>query len=92
MTTIADIIHGAIPDASPDLCEHILWSMTPYPCGAITAKSLYRAASRFKRAKENGIRLCDWCDNQAQEHKYLCQKCESGLDRCREASELNERI
>lgn len=79
--TPAQIIRGAIPDASDALCEHILWGRTPYPCGQITAKSLYRAASRLRRAAESGRHLCDFCDNLAEAGSDLCGDCASVLRR-----------
>lgn len=77
------IIKAAIPDADDSVMSHILWGMTPYPCGRITAKSLYKAASRFKRATANSITLCDLCDNKAVEGGYNCQKCLDALERIR---------
>jgi len=71
------IIRAAIPDANDSLCEHILWGRTPYPMGRITARSLYRAADRFRRAQENGVQLCSFCDNAAD--GMACRKCDAVL-------------
>jgi hypothetical protein len=57
MTKIADVIKAAIPDADQSLCEHILWGRTPYPMGRVSARSLYQAASGFRRACDNSIRF-----------------------------------
>lgn len=75
------IIQAAIPGASADLCEHIIWGRTPFPCGPITAKSLYQAARRFKRAADHGIQLCDFCDNIAAKGEWCCEKCNAALGR-----------
>jgi len=44
------IIQVAIPNASDAVMEHVIWGMTPFPCGAITAQSLFKAACRYRRA------------------------------------------
>ena len=77
---ISDVIRAAIPGADSETCEFILWEMTPYPCGTITAQSLYRAASRFQRAKNNKRRLCELCSNLAEEGKWNCTRCQQALD------------
>jgi len=76
---ITEIIRNSIPEANDELCEHILWGRTPYPVGAITTKSLYQAANRYKRARDNGIRLCDFCDKIAMPHKCVCSSCDKAL-------------
>ncbi len=76
---IKDIIKAAIPDASDSICEHILWGRTCYPVGKVTAKDLYRAADRFKRATAHSIRLCDFCDNRAVQGS-LCGRCNEALN------------
>jgi hypothetical protein len=43
--TPAQIIRAAIPEADEVLCDHILWGRTPFPMGAITAQSLFKAAN-----------------------------------------------
>lgn len=79
MTSVAQIIKAAIPGADEHLINHILWGRTPFPCGRITAQSLYRAASAFRRAKEQGFQLCDHCHNPAEPHKYECRRCRAAL-------------
>lgn len=81
MTTFAEVIKAAIPNADGDLCERILWERTPYPMGRVSAKSLYQAASRFKRANENKRRLCDCCHNQTENDKWTCAKCSAALEK-----------
>lgn len=76
---IYDVIRAAMPQASADLCEHIIWGRTPYPCGQITAKSLYRAAHGFKRATDGGRRLCDCCNRLAIKNG-LCARCRITLN------------
>ena len=71
--TFEDIIKQAIPDADEQLCEHILWGRTCFPAGQITAKSLYKAAARWRRAWINRIRLCDYCDQPALAGEFECQ-------------------
>ena len=77
--TITEIIRNAIPNANEELCEYIIWGRTPYPCGALGVKELYQAARRFKRATDNGIRLCDFCDRIAMPKKSVCKKCDFAL-------------
>jgi len=77
------IVRAAIPNASAELIEHIIWGRTPFPVGAITARSLYKAASSFKRASDKGIALCDFCDNKANPNGYLCDSCQESLNACR---------
>ena len=74
-----EIIQKAIPDADAALCEHIVWEMTHFPFAPVDARMLYKAASRFKRANDNGRRLCDWCDHEAIDGERICPKCKSAL-------------
>lgn len=75
---IQDVIRAAIPDADENLCEHVIWGRTPYPCRALSAKDIYRAAHRLKRATDAGRRLCDWCDRLAVQGS-ICNTCRSAL-------------
>ena len=79
MTTYLAVIQAAIPNADAELADFILWERTPFPCGPVSAQKLFRAASRFRRANKNNIRLCDWCDNKAQDGEYLCNGCATAL-------------
>jgi hypothetical protein len=74
--TFAEVIKGAIPGADTDLCEFILWNRTPYPMGRVTARSLYQAASRWRRACAGDRKLCELCDNLAVSNRWLCARCE----------------
>jgi len=76
--TPVDCIRAAIPDADDVLCDHIAWGRTPFPVGMPTARDFYKAASRWKRAQEHGIQLCDFCDNIAVDGFY-CQACIDAL-------------
>jgi hypothetical protein len=76
---IDEIIRNAIPEATEDLCEYILWNRTAYPFEGLTAKCVYKAASRFKRAGERGIQLCDFCDRRAMLGKSVCKRCDTAL-------------
>jgi hypothetical protein len=78
-TTAAEIIRAAVPEASDAFCDHVLWGRTPFPFWKVTARDLYRAASRVARAQRNGRVLCDQCDNQAAPGKYLCATCAQAL-------------
>jgi hypothetical protein len=78
--TPAEIIRKAIPTADDATCDHVLWGRTPFPAGRITARTLYRAANRLKRASANGRRLCDWCDNLAVDG-WTCKACNDALHR-----------
>lgn len=82
---IEQIIRAAMPEATDADCEHVLWGMTPFPAGAVSARTLYRAASRARRASQNGILLCDWCDNKRSEGRgTLCESCWRALNTERE--------
>jgi hypothetical protein len=81
--TAADCIRAAIPGADDALCEHIVWGRTPFPFTKLSVRDLYRAASRFKRAQDHGLRLCDWCDNIAADG-WNCQACIDALSLRRE--------
>ena len=74
--TVQEIIKKAIPTADDRLCEYILWGRTPYPCGEISVRSLYRAANRWKRAQDNGHRLCEFCDRIVTSKMMVCPRCD----------------
>jgi hypothetical protein len=76
--TPEDCIRAAIPDADEALCDHIIWGRTPFPFKKLSGRDFYRAASRFRRAEANGIRLCDFCDNIAIDG-WNCQSCINAL-------------
>jgi len=74
----ADCIRVAIPGASDDLIEYIIWNRTPYPFKKICHRELYKAAHGYRRASERGSRLCDYCHNIAVEG-WICKKCDDAL-------------
>lgn len=76
----SELIRAAIPGASDDLCEHILWNRTPFPLTKLSAQKVYKAASTFTRAFKNGIDLCDFCDNKITTYKCMCNKCTTMLN------------
>lgn len=78
MRSAFDVIRAAIPGADDDLCEHVLWSRTPFPIEAPDARSLYRAADRVQRAARSGRRLCDFCDRDAA-GRWCCDGCAAAL-------------
>ena len=81
MTPI-QVIQLAIPGAPEELCDHIIWARTPFPCGKITAQSLYKAARSWDRAQAKGIELCDFCENRVPAgQRFLCERCSSALGR-----------
>jgi len=79
MSDAATIIRGAMPDASDSMVEHIVWGRTCLPFGKVTARDLYRAASRVRRAADKGRMLCDLCDNLADGDRYTCARCKAAL-------------
>jgi len=84
---VREIVLAAIPNADESVIDHVLWGRTPFPCGAITAKSLYKAAYQYKRAADSKIRLCDFCSRRAEPNKWLCGKCSRMLDGIRDENE-----
>lgn len=89
--TGTDIVRAAITDASDELAEHILWSRTPFPFMRVTARDLYRAASRYRRAGERGRELCDFCDRLVPDgQRFLCDSCSRALGRTRTPSTTDE--
>jgi len=77
--TTHEIIKAAIPNADDETCSFILWARTPFPVGAITARSLFDSARRFKRASDKNIRLCDFCNRIAEDNRSVCAKCHKAL-------------
>ena len=70
--TAQDVIRNAVPGASDSFCEFILWSRTPFPFGAIDAKTLYKSTMTYHRAYKNKIELCELCDNKVYK-KGICK-------------------
>ena len=83
MTTIYEVIRAAIPEADGGLCEMILWGRTPFPAGRITARRLFRAASGWQRAQQQGYRLCEWCERRVWPSGWTCERCDAVLSRVR---------
>lgn len=84
MTKASEIVRAAIPDASDDDIEHVLWARTPFPVGQVSPQSLYRAASGWDRAGKHGLQLCDHCHNVvAPGRQFECEACGSALDKLR---------
>jgi uncharacterized paraquat-inducible protein A len=82
VTDAATIVRAAIPDASDELVDHVLWARTPFPVGRVTAQDLYKAASQFGRAMAHQIDLCEFCHNALKpgEDKWTCPRCTAALD------------
>lgn len=79
-STGPEIVRCAIPDADDELCSHVLWGRTAFPFTRMTARTLYRAASRVRRAKEHGIELCTFCDRIAEPNSWECKGCSDALN------------
>lgn len=78
--TFGEVIRRAVPEATEEFCEHILWGRTPFPVGRVTPTYIFRSAYRFNRACEKGITLCDFCDRVAIPGKSCCEICYSALN------------
>ena len=79
--TALEICRAANPAADEEWADYILWSRTPFPCGKVTPRDLYRAASAQTRADAQGLRLCDMCEAIAAPGDWTCRKCEAALRR-----------
>lgn len=79
------IIKAAIPSATDELINYIVWGRTPFPFGPVSAKHLYKAASGYQRAMANNISLCELCDNKVPTGEYTCDRCESVLEKARKS-------
>lgn len=75
----SDVVRAAIPDADEDLVSHIVWGRTAFPFVKLTARSLYAAASRFRRANDSGKTLCDMCDRLAIDESFICADCSAAI-------------
>lgn len=76
---LVNVVMAAIPGADQDVAEHVLWSRTSYPAGSVSAREVFDAASRLRRATANGLRLCDFCDRVAREGRWTCVQCHQAL-------------
>lgn len=75
--TYIEVIKRSIPGTPPEIMEHILWGRTAFPFKKINARDLYKAATRFIRASNKGITLCDHCDRIAKLDSYICERCDA---------------
>lgn len=80
-STPSDIIRAAIPGASDDVCQHVLWGRTPFPFKKLTARDIYKAASGYIRSARRGTYLCDHCHRIADYDIYECVGCHDGRTR-----------
>ena len=78
---VRTIIRYAIPNASDEVCEWIIWDRTAYPFVPLTAKEIYKAAARVQRATNGKKQLCDLCDRLAEPKMGLCKKCREALNK-----------
>lgn len=87
MLSAAQIVGAAIPGISEEDARDILWSRTSFPFGNVTARDLYRAASRAARAHRSGIELCDLCDNKGEPgERWACTSCRKALQRIKDGA------
>ena len=87
-TTVQDVVSAAIPGADASLAQFVLWSRTPFPVGQVSARDIFKAAYRWKRAIVRGRRLCDWCDRITGAEELLCAHCAAALSREKRTPEL----
>ena len=79
-----EVVRAAIPNADRGLAETILWGRTPFPMGQVTVRDLYLAASRFRRAQDHGVTLCEFCDRKAEGQMFTCRSCTKIFRRARD--------
>lgn len=81
---IIEIMRAAWSDITEDEAEYVLWERTPYPFSN-SSREIYASTRRLKRAAENNIRLCDFCDNRTESGNkvYVCRSCARTLDNAR---------
>lgn len=80
--TFEEVIRAAIPNATADDCNYILWNRTGFPGfwrDKNIAREVFKAARRTARAALNHRRLCDFCDRVAMENEWLCSSCHREL-------------
>jgi hypothetical protein len=77
--TAGEVIRAAIPLASSDEIDYIIWGRTSFPFGSVNAKILYKAAKRYDRARINKIQLCEFCDKLAI-ISGECKRCHDALN------------
>jgi hypothetical protein len=80
--TPLQIVQAAIPNATDETVEFVVWCRTPWPCVGIGPRDIYRAARRWQRAHQHGIKLCEMCDRIAKDND-LCDSCAAALYRAR---------
>lgn len=76
--TFEQVIRAAMPDASEAVVDYVLWGRTPFPMGKVSARDLYQAAARFRRACISGHQLCELCDRVAADG-WICARCNAAL-------------
>lgn len=76
----SEIIQKTIPGISEEMIDYIIWCRTPHPFKALTAREVYKAADRWRRAQDHGIFLCEFCNNEARHDDWVCSKCERALN------------
>jgi hypothetical protein len=74
-----DVVSAAIPLCDTETAELILWARTPFPCAPVSARTLYKAASSYYRARGRGYYLCDFCERLVGREYHTCDRCEAVL-------------
>jgi hypothetical protein len=78
-----DVVRAAMPDATEEDAEFIVWARTPFPMVEGAARNIYRAASGWARATRNGRVLCDLCWRAVTGEGMTCETCMRMLEECR---------
>lgn len=74
------IVRKAIPEATTEVAEFIVWNRTTYPFEGLTARDIYKAADRWHRAHRNQKKLCTFCDRLAMPGRsQICERCRNAL-------------
>jgi hypothetical protein len=76
---LSEIVQKAIPGINDEMIDYIIFNRTPYPLTKPSAREVYRAATRWQRARVHGIMLCELCDNEARQGDWVCTKCDRML-------------
>lgn len=85
---IDKMVKEVFPNASDAEIEHIVFERTGYPCfwnfepedEKNPEKCFRRQLLEYKDALKLGIRLCEFCNNPAEENGYTCHECKVVLD------------
>ncbi len=79
MTTFAEAVQAAIPEADDRTVDYVTFCRTSFPFGNVGVREVYRAAARVRRADEKGLRLCVWCNRLAEPPDDTCPTCAKAM-------------